>query len=116
MSQLNRIGASSDESILWPSHEQETEAQLLARVRAHDEEASTVFVRKYSGRMLAVARRLLRRDEDSADAVQDAFLAVFRSLDNFEGKSALRNLAAPHRGQRLPHETTKQVAEPGGPN
>jgi RNA polymerase sigma-70 factor (ECF subfamily) len=39
--------------------------------------------------MLAVARRLLRTEEDSADAVQDAFLCAFRSLDGFEGNSAL---------------------------
>jgi RNA polymerase sigma-70 factor (ECF subfamily) len=39
--------------------------------------------------MLAVARRLLRSEEDSADALQDAFLSAFRSLDNFEGNSTL---------------------------
>jgi RNA polymerase sigma-70 factor (ECF subfamily) len=39
--------------------------------------------------MLAVARRFLRTEEDSADAVQDAFLAAFRSLDGFEGNSSL---------------------------
>ena len=39
--------------------------------------------------MLAVARRLLQTEEDSADAVQDAFLSAFRSLAGFEGNSAL---------------------------
>jgi RNA polymerase sigma-70 factor (ECF subfamily) len=72
-----------------PSCEQEAEAQLLASVRAGDEEASAVLVRKYGGRMLAVARRFLRREADSADAVQDAFLAAFRSLDRFKGNSSL---------------------------
>src|SRR5260370_37740058 len=72
-----------------PSREQEAEAQLLARVRAGDEEASAALVRKYGGRMLAVARRFLRNEEDSADAVQDAFLSAFRSLHGFEGRSAL---------------------------
>jgi RNA polymerase sigma-70 factor (ECF subfamily) len=69
--------------------EQEAEAQLLARVRAGDEEASAALVRKYGGRMLAVARRFLRCDEESADAVQDAFLAAFRCLDQFRGHSSL---------------------------
>ena len=77
------------QSNLRPSCEQEAEAQLLARVRAGDEEASAALVRKYGGRMLAVARRFLRTEEDSADAVQEAFLAAFRSLDGFEGNSAL---------------------------
>src|SRR5262249_33581127 len=31
----------------------------------------------------------LRTEEDSADAVQDAFLSAFRSLGGFEGNSAL---------------------------
>ena len=39
--------------------------------------------------MFAVARRFLRSQEDTADAVQDAFLSAFRSLDSFEGNSAL---------------------------
>jgi RNA polymerase sigma-70 factor, ECF subfamily len=77
------------QSNLPPSCEPETEAQLLARVLAGDEETSAALVRKYGGRLLAVARRFLRCEEDSADAVQDAFLAAFRSLDKFEGNSSL---------------------------
>jgi RNA polymerase sigma-70 factor, ECF subfamily len=69
--------------------EQEAEARLLDRLRAGDEEASEALVRKHSGRMLAVARRFLHSEEDSADAVQDAFLAAFRSLDKFEGNSTV---------------------------
>jgi RNA polymerase sigma-70 factor (ECF subfamily) len=65
------------------------ENRLLARVRAGDEKAGAALVRQYSDRMLAVARRFLRCDEDCADAVQDAFLAAFRSLDGFEGNSSL---------------------------
>jgi RNA polymerase sigma-70 factor (ECF subfamily) len=71
------------------SQERDAEAQLLARIRAGDQEASATLLRKHGGRMLAVARRLLRCEEDSADAVQDAFLAAFRSLDKFEGNSSL---------------------------
>ena len=51
--------------------------------------ACEALVRQHAGRMLAVARRFLRTEEDSADAVQDAFLSAFRSLDGFEGNSAL---------------------------
>jgi len=74
---------------LRPPCEQEAEVQFLAKVRAGDEEASAALVRKYGGRMLAVARRFLQCEEDSVDAVQDAFLAAFRSLEGFEGNSAL---------------------------
>jgi RNA polymerase sigma-70 factor, ECF subfamily len=79
----------NDPSNLSHPFEQDAEAQLLARIRAGDEEASATLLRKHGGRMLAVARRLLRCEEDSADAVQDAFLAAFRSLDKFEGNSSL---------------------------
>jgi RNA polymerase sigma-70 factor (ECF subfamily) len=65
------------------------EGKLIERVRAGDERACEALVRRHGGRMLAVARRFLRTEEDSADAVQDAFLSAFRSLDGFEGNSAL---------------------------
>jgi len=39
--------------------------------------------------MLATARRLLRSDDDAADAVQEAFLSAFRSIDRFQGNSRL---------------------------
>jgi RNA polymerase sigma-70 factor (ECF subfamily) len=65
------------------------DAELLARIRAGDERACEALVRQHAGRMLGLARRFLRTQEDSADAVQDAFLSAFRSLEGFEGKSAL---------------------------
>jgi RNA polymerase sigma-70 factor, ECF subfamily len=65
------------------------ETGILARVQIGDEGACEALVRQHCGRMLAVARRFFRTEEDSADAVQDAFLAAFRSLDSFEGNSTL---------------------------
>jgi RNA polymerase sigma-70 factor, ECF subfamily len=65
------------------------DAEILAGVRAGDESACEALVRQHGGRMIAVARRLLRSEEDSADAVQDAFLSAFRSLDRFEAHSTL---------------------------
>jgi len=65
------------------------DVELLELVRAGNERACAAMVRRHGGRMLAVARRFLRTEDDSADAVQDAFLAAFRSLDGFEGNSAL---------------------------
>lgn len=55
----------------------------------HDAAACEQFVRRYSGRMLATARRLLRNEADAADAVQDAFISAFRNLDRFQGKSQI---------------------------
>lgn len=39
--------------------------------------------------MLAVARRLLRNEEDAQDAVQQAFLSAFRALAQFNGQCRL---------------------------
>lgn len=65
------------------------EVALVARLRAGDEEAFEEVVRAYSGRLLAVTRRILGSDEDARDAVQDAFLNAFRSVDRFEGSAKL---------------------------
>lgn len=67
----------------------EGEANLLGRLRAGEEAAFDELVRQTGGRMLAVARRMLKRDEDAQDAVQEAFLSAFKSLDRFDGRSQL---------------------------
>ena len=65
------------------------EVNLLARLRAGEEAAYEDLVRAHGGRMLAVARRFLRNEDDARDAVQDAFLSAFRSLDRFEGNARI---------------------------
>jgi RNA polymerase sigma-70 factor, ECF subfamily len=60
--------------------------QLLEGVRAGDERAFETLVRLYGGRMLAVARRFVRNDEDAQDIVQSALLSAFRSVGQFEGQ------------------------------
>src|SRR5262245_17155629 len=65
------------------------EADLIRRLREGEERAYEHLVRAYGGRMLAAARRLLPCADDAADAVQDAFLSAFKSLDRFEGTALL---------------------------
>ena len=65
------------------------EAALVARLRAKDDEAFTLLVRTYAGRLLNVARRFLKSEEDARDAVQDAFVSAFRSIGNFKAGSSL---------------------------
>jgi len=67
----------------------EEEVTLLARMRAGDQAAFEAVVRTYSGRLLAVTRRILNSEEDARDAVQDAFMNAFRSLARFEGHARL---------------------------
>ena len=63
--------------------------RLLERLKAHDEEAFETMVRQYAGRMLATARRLLGNEQDANDAVQQAFISVFRSIAGFNGEAKL---------------------------
>ena len=65
------------------------EEALLARLRAGDAAAFEELVRSESGRLLSVTRRILPTEEDARDAVQDAFLFAFRSLDRFQGQARL---------------------------
>jgi RNA polymerase sigma-70 factor, ECF subfamily len=65
------------------------DAFLLTRLRRGEEDACTELVQSHGGRLLSVARRMLRNEEDARDAVQQAFLSAFRALPNFNGQSQL---------------------------
>ncbi len=66
-----------------------SESPLLARLRAGEDAAYQELVRIHGGRLLTVARRLMRDEEDARDCLQDAFLSAFRAIDGFEGNSKL---------------------------
>lgn len=63
------------------------EEELLARLRAGEDEAFEELVRTYGGRMLAATRRILGSEEEAQDAVQEAFLSAYKALDSFQGQS-----------------------------
>ncbi len=65
------------------------EAVLLAQLRSGEQAACELLVRRYSPRMLAVAQRFMRCDADARDALQDAFMNVFKHLDQFQSGSRL---------------------------
>jgi RNA polymerase sigma-70 factor (ECF subfamily) len=65
------------------------EPTLLAGLRAGDDDAYAQMVRAYGGRMLAVAQRILRNEDDARDAVQSAYLSAFKSIARFEGSCQL---------------------------
>jgi RNA polymerase sigma-70 factor (ECF subfamily) len=52
-------------------------------------EAYERAVRQCGGRLLAVARRFLRNDEDARDTVQDALLSAFTRIERFEQRAQL---------------------------
>jgi RNA polymerase sigma-70 factor (ECF subfamily) len=66
-----------------------SESLLLARLRAGEDDAYQELLRTHGGRLLAVARRLMRNEEDARDCLQDAFFSAFRAIDRFEGSAKL---------------------------
>ena len=65
------------------------EGELLNLLRAGDDEAYAHVVRKHTGRLQALARGFLGNEDDAADAVQDAYLSMCRSMVRFEGNSSV---------------------------
>jgi RNA polymerase sigma-70 factor (ECF subfamily) len=62
---------------------------LIERLTVGENAAFDELVRIAGGRMLAVARRMMSREEDAQDAVQEAFLSAFKNLSRFDGRSQL---------------------------
>jgi RNA polymerase sigma-70 factor (ECF subfamily) len=71
------------------SEEWSAERDLVSRLRGGDERAFERLVREQGGRLLSVARRFLRDEEEARDAVQECFLSAYRALDRFDQGSRL---------------------------
>jgi RNA polymerase sigma-70 factor (ECF subfamily) len=65
------------------------DATIVARLKAGDLQTFETIVRRYSGRLLATARRLLGNDPDAEDAVQETFISAFNSIASFRGDARL---------------------------
>lgn len=65
------------------------ERQLVEGLRAGDEAAFETVVRRHGGRMLSVARRILRDEAEAEEAVQEAFLQLHRKAAGFREESLL---------------------------
>lgn len=64
-------------------------SHTLRAAMAGDRNAFADLVRRYHTPLLGVARSLLRNGE-AEEAVQDAWLAAWQHIGNFEGRSALK--------------------------
>jgi len=66
------------------------EAELLARLRAGDEDAFEALVARHYGTMLAVAQTYVKGRATAEEVVQETWLAVIQGLDRFEGRASLK--------------------------
>ncbi len=67
----------------------DSDAALVAGLQAGDAQAFEKMLRLHGGRLLRLARRFLGDEEEARDALQDAMLAVHRSIGSFEGNAML---------------------------
>jgi RNA polymerase sigma-70 factor (ECF subfamily) len=65
----------------------------IARVVAGDHAAFGVLVRRYNQRMFRAARAITRTDVDAEDALQQAWLGVFKNLAQFRGDASFATWA-----------------------
>lgn len=64
--------------------------QLLSALRDGDEEAFAALVRRHHATMVRVAIRYVGTARVAEEVAQDAWLALLRGLDRFEGRSTLK--------------------------
>ena len=81
---MSKSSPSAAASPLDPS-----DAELIEEVRKGNQEAFGRLYDSYFQRVYAFAFSRLHDRADSEDAVQETFIAVFESLDRFEGKASL---------------------------
>ncbi len=67
------------------------QATIVRQLCSGDRTATERFVREHTGWMLALAKRYLKDQALAEDCVQEAFLQAFRSIREFEGRSALKS-------------------------
>lgn len=60
---------------------------LIDKINAGDFQAFEALVNRYEGKVYRLAMRMLRNQQDAEDALQEAFLQVYRGLKSFEGRS-----------------------------
>jgi RNA polymerase sigma-70 factor (ECF subfamily) len=75
------------ERVIQPDAEKPaSDQELLERCRAGDEEAFDELVRRHQQRAFNVAFQVLRDREDATEVAQDAFVRIYRSVNNFRGE------------------------------
>lgn len=101
-----------------------TTEDLIRRIGQGDRPALATLFEAESGRLLAIAQRLLRRRDLAEEAVQETFIAVWRSASGFEtakgsGRGWLtvmvrnRALNMLRDGARMDHEDPEKLADLG---
>ena len=68
----------------------ESDQQIIARVVAGETELFAEIVRRYERALLCVSRSRLGRDDWAEEAVQESFLAAFKSCHSYDSRYSFR--------------------------
>ena len=66
-----------------------SDLDLVSRIRAGDRQAMEALMRRHNRTLFRTARAILLDDAEAEDAVQEAYLQAYRSLDGFRGEAKL---------------------------
>ncbi len=66
-----------------------TDAEVIARVRAGDEDAFRLIVERHARNIFRLAYRMVGSAADADDVVQETFLKAYRQIGRFESRSNL---------------------------
>ncbi len=93
---------------------------LLSALRAGEESAFVRLVERYHGALVRTAMTYVRDRDVAEEVVQEAWIAVVRGLDRFEGRSSLATwifrivtYQARSRGERERRTIPMSVFDPG---
>jgi RNA polymerase sigma-70 factor, ECF subfamily len=70
--------------------DRDEDAELLERLRAGDEQAFVILVRRHHAAMLRLARGYVPSMAVAEEVVQDTWVGVLRGIAGFEGRSSVR--------------------------
>lgn len=68
----------------------EEDVSLVKRVKAGDDEAFEVLVRRYRNDVFALAYHFLRDREEAWDISQDVFIRAYRAIGRFRGEASFK--------------------------
>src|SRR4030081_471880 len=112
-----RLAPAVDHSLL-------AESDLIRAAQSGDEQAFERLVRTYDQSVLRIALNLLRSPEDARDVYQEAFLRVYRNINNFRFDCSFHtwlyrivtNICLDHlRKRKVRKEESSQVEGTDGP-
>src|SRR5215471_7919932 len=61
---------------------------LVERIQSGDKSAFELLMRRYEDKVFRLAVGIMRNREDALDAVQDAFLSVYKKIGTFRGDAS----------------------------